>query len=188
MITSRFPKRPAGLQPHAARLGAESRSSARSLRHAGDVGACWRAPRGTGYGHSARASAEKWFYLQVRVENPDERANPGVAGTFQYDESSGSVLTPVGNRERRVRAGARRKAILQHPGVHRTDPALAPAAAAASPSAWQRGLEPSGARADAQSARGGVCFGCRRRSEHGQAGFPQVPWQRWCQGCRRAAG
>jgi len=67
---------------------------------------CWRALLGTGYSRSACASANNRLYLQVRVENPDERADPGVAGTFQHDESSGPVLTPAGNRERTVRAGA----------------------------------------------------------------------------------
>lgn len=30
----------------------------------------------------------------------------------------------------------------------------------------------------------GVCFGSRYMSQHGRAAFPQVPWQRRCQGCR----
>lgn len=40
------------------------------------------------------------FYLQICVENPDEGADLGIAGTFQHDESSRSILTPVEEKPR----------------------------------------------------------------------------------------
>lgn len=58
---------------------------------------CW-APGQRGelsWGQDTAASPRNWLYLQIRVENPDEGADLGIAGTFQDDESPRSILTPV---------------------------------------------------------------------------------------------
>lgn len=52
---------------------------------------CWR--------RDTAASPRNWLYLQIRVENPDEGADLGIAGTLQDDESSRSVLTPAGESQ-----------------------------------------------------------------------------------------
>lgn len=60
---------------------------------------CWDAgAEGRGQscaGDDAAASPRSWLYLQICVENPDEGADLGIAGTFQDDESSRSILTPA---------------------------------------------------------------------------------------------
>lgn len=58
------------------------------------------------WGWDTAPSPRSCLYLQIRVQNPDEGADLGIAGTFQDDESSGSVLTPVeGSQEGEAEPG-----------------------------------------------------------------------------------
>lgn len=125
------------------------------------------------WGRDAAASPRNWLYLQIRVENPDEGADLGIAGTLQDDESSRSVLTPAGeSQEGQAEPGWNSgwDSLWLWDAPHGAEPG-------------SEGQSPVG-QEQMLGAREGVCLGSRHTSQHGRAAFPQVPWQQRCQGRR----
>lgn len=125
------------------------------------------------WGWDTAAPPRNWLYLQIRVENPDEGADLGIAGTLQDDESSRSILTPAEESQE----------VQAEPGWNSGWDSLWLWDALCGAEPGNEGQSPVG-QEQMLGAWEGVCFGSRYTSQHGRAAFPQVPWQLWCQGCR----